>query len=64
MHRGLNRLATYILMMILLTPLAAFAAGQVGEPAADFNLYDTNGVNHILSDHQGEVVYLFMVGYG
>ena len=53
-----------ISMLLLLAPLTVQAAGQVGEPAADFNLNDTTGVNHVLSNHLGEVVYLFMVGYG
>jgi len=42
----------------------ASATGQVGEPAADFTLQDSNPGNwHTLSDYQGEVVVLFMMGY-
>ena len=64
MLRRMNRRAIFIVMMVLLVPMTALAAGQIGEPAANFTLNDTNGLNHILSDHLGEVVYLFMVGYG
>jgi cytochrome oxidase Cu insertion factor (SCO1/SenC/PrrC family) len=42
----------------------AMATGQVGEPAADFTLIDTQGTSHTLSNCQGQVVILFMVGYG
>ena len=53
-----------IAFLVLLAPLTSFAAGQVGETAAPFSLNDTNGINHMLSDHLGEVVYLFMMGHG
>jgi hypothetical protein len=42
----------------------ALATGQVGEPAADFSLQDTEGITHTLSGEQGRVVVLFMMGYG
>ena len=63
MKRSLQRRSIFLSMLVLLAPLTAFAAGQVGEPAAEFNLNDTNGVSHALSDHLGEVVFLFMVGH-
>ena len=50
--------------LVLVAPLASYAAGQVGETAAAFSLNDTNGIKHMLSDHLGEVVYLFMMGHG
>ncbi len=49
--------------LLLLTPLAVGATGQVGEIGADFTLQDTNDVWHTLSDHSGEVLYLWFVGY-
>ncbi len=49
--------------LLLLAPLSALGAGLVGETAAPFSLNDTNGINHVLSNHQGEVVYLFFVGH-
>jgi hypothetical protein len=42
----------------------AMAVGQVGEPAADFTLESSTYQTHTLSDYLGEVVLLFMVGYG
>jgi hypothetical protein len=63
MKRSTSRRSILIATLFLLTPVTAFAAGQVGEAAAEFNLFDTNGVNHRLSAHLGEVVYLFMVGH-
>ena len=51
-------------VLLLLAPLTALGAGQVGEPAADFTLNDTNGIQRMLSSHAGEVVYLFFVGHG
>jgi len=38
--------------------------GQVGAAAADFSLQDLHGAIHTLSAHRGEVVLLFIVGYG
>ena len=60
-------LMSVILAMATLLLLATqvHATGQVGEPAADFTLQDSNpGDWHtLLSDHEGEVVVLFMIGY-
>ena len=50
-------------LLLLLSPLAAGATGQVGEAGADFTLTDTTGMAHSLSLHQGEVVFLWMIGY-
>ena len=55
-------LALWGLSLALAPP--ALATGQVGEPAADFTLHDTEGTIHTLSDYQGRVVVLFMMGYG
>lgn len=63
LHRIGARGALFI-ALLLLAPLTALAAGQVGETAADFSLTDTNGVTRALSDHAGEVVFLYMVGHG
>ncbi len=43
---------------------AAPGPGEVHAPAADFSLQDLDGVTHTLSAHRGEVVLLFIVGYG
>lgn len=46
-------------------PAAAAPTGpQVGDPAPDFTLTDTQGVEHTLSDYQGKVVLLMIQGYG
>jgi hypothetical protein len=50
--------------LALLLPIQTLAAGQVGEPGADFTLQDSNpGDWHTLSDYQGNVIILFMIGY-
>ena len=38
--------------------------GEVGSPAADWTLKEYLGENHTLSDYQGKVVFMFVVGYG
>jgi len=57
-------LALLLTTLIVLAAGPAQAAGQVGEPAADFTLQDSQGGWHTLSDQVGTVVVLFMVGYG
>jgi len=49
--------------MLLLAPLTAAAVGQVGDMGADFTLTDTDGAPHTMSDHTGEVLFLWFVGY-
>ena len=52
--------------------IAAFSsinayAGQVagvGKPAPNFTLTAQSGVEHTLSDYQGKVVLLLIIGYG
>ena len=50
-------------ILLTLAPLTALATGQVGEAGADFSLVDTNGMTHTMSDHLGEVLYLWLIGY-
>lgn len=61
-HR--SALGGALIAATLLLAAPAAHAGQIGKPAPDFTLTDTQGVQQTLSDHLGEVVYLFMVGYG
>jgi cytochrome oxidase Cu insertion factor (SCO1/SenC/PrrC family) len=42
----------------------ADATGTLGEAAADFILTDTNGQLRSLSSYRGNVVVLFLLGYG
>jgi hypothetical protein len=50
-------------LLLLLATGQAGATGQIGEPAADFTLQDSEGNWHTLSDYRDHVVVLFMVGY-
>jgi peroxiredoxin len=43
---------------LVLTPLARAAEAQVGKPAPNFTLPDTNGKSHSLSDYKGKIVVL------
>jgi peroxiredoxin len=52
------------LVMALSLPAIAMAAGQVGEPAADFSLPAAQGGTYTFSDHDGQVRFLFFFGYG
>lgn len=48
----------------LALPAAVLAAGQVGEAAADFTLNTPTGAGHSLSDYDGKVRLLTMIGWG
>ncbi len=62
--RGMVLTALVLVALSLLQTVPVFAVGQVGEPAADFTLQDSNpGDWHTLSDYRGNVVVLFMIGY-
>ena len=47
-----------LLMVLALTPSAAFAVLNVGDSAPDFNIPDTAWANHSLSEWRGKVVLL------
>ena len=57
-------LAVSLVAAVLLSAGTALAVGQVGEPAADFNLQDTGGTFHSPNDYLGQVLLIFMMGYG
>jgi hypothetical protein len=65
LRRGIRSLVTTLVAFGLFAVAGpAWSTGQVGEPAADFTLQDSEGFFHTLSDYQDNVVLLFMVGYG
>ncbi len=47
-----------LLMVLALTPTAALAVLNVGDPAPDFAIPDTAWVNHHLTEWRGKVVLL------
>jgi peroxiredoxin len=49
---------TIAMLALLLAPVAAHATPEVGMPAPDFTLMDSNGVERSLSDYRGERVIL------
>ena len=58
-----HAIAALLLTASLAGPALA-APGDVGTPASDFNLEALAGGFHQLSDYQGKVVVLFIIGYG
>jgi hypothetical protein len=62
------RSSALVLSLLVLTAATAHAAGQVGEPAANFSLPSAGGATpgpiHSLSDYDGKVRFLFMFGHG
>ena len=54
----------FVGLSLFLAP-AAMATGQVGEPAAEFQLEDTWGQTHSLEEsRQNKVVLLNIMGFG
>ncbi len=47
----------------LVMPAVAGQVAGVGKPAPDFTLTAQYGGDHTLSDYQGRVVLLMMIGY-
>ena len=59
----LRRAGLPVLALALLAS-TAFGQARVGDDAPDFTLVDTDGTSHTLSDYQGQVVFLNLVGFG
>jgi len=49
---------SFVLSVLLLTTATAFADAEIGKPAPDFTLTDTNGKTHALKDLKGKTVVL------
>jgi len=59
----MNRILRYVGSLLLLSSLPLLAA-TVGSPAPDFQLTDSNGKTHKLSDYAGQTVVLEWVNHG
>ncbi len=59
-----NHLVPRLSLALILVASLALASAEVGDPAPDFTLTDTNEVVHTLSEYQGTVVFLNFIGYG
>lgn len=60
----LRVLAPSIIMLVLVPSLALAAGGQVGTRAPEFTLDAHGGGSQSLSQYLGQVVVLFVMGYG
>ena len=63
----LLRRALLFSLLLATLPATSAHAGQVanvGQPAPDFTLTAQFGGDHTLSDYQGRVVLLMIIGYG
>jgi peroxiredoxin len=59
----MNHILKYTLAL-LVAVAPAFAAPQVGQPAPEFTLTDSNGTSHKLSDFKGKFVVLEWLNHG
>jgi hypothetical protein len=60
----LSAALTIMLMATLLTGSALAAAGEVGTPAGDYSLEMLEGGTYTLSEQSGQVVMMFVIGFG
>ncbi len=51
------------IISLILIAASLTLAQNVGQPAPDFTLTDTNGNTHSLSDYRGKIVYIYWFGY-
>lgn len=57
-------LCALLISTLPVLPTQAGVVAGVGKPAPDFTLTDMDGQPHTLSDYQGKVVMLMIIGYG
>ncbi len=62
--RPIQRRVAALTLAATLLAGSASAAIQPGDPAPDFTLSDIFGNSYTLSALRGNVVFLFMIGYG
>ena len=57
--------ARLLVPILMMAAGSALAVGQVGEPAADFNLENLEGGFFTMGEHRNNaVVFLQVIGYG
>ena len=61
---GLFALSLLTLVIAAVPAAAVPGPGDLGGPAPDWTLQQYQGPTHTLSDYQGKVVFMFVVGYG
>ena len=57
-------LCSLLIAAICATSAQAGTVARVGQPAPEFTLTAQYGSDHTLSDYQGNVVLLMIIGYG
>jgi len=63
-HRKKTGLLLVLGLLVSLTGNAFAAAGDVGTPAADYTLDVFGGGTYTLSEQAGQVVMMFVIGFG
>ncbi len=59
-----NTLMLALMMATMLAGSAQAASGDVGTPALDYSLETFGGGNYTLSEQSGQVVIMFVIGFG
>jgi hypothetical protein len=54
-----SKIVFLALVVLAFMPMALMAGPGPGDPAPNFTIPDTAGINHSLIDYQGKVVQLF-----
>ncbi len=62
--QGLLNTLTILLSTLLLALTSAHAAPEIGQPAPDFTVSDSNGKTHHLADYKGKFVVLEWLNHG